>query len=96
MYILSRTRANQKRSAWYPYFSLPALTKSPNKTSEPDNAQTSFAQSQHLALIVGSLLHAMFFVLMGTRSGYPTLFVAYVTAAFARAILIGESLLAEN
>ncbi len=91
MRILSRTRASQERSAWYPYFSFFNLTKPSGKKSKPDNVRNSFVQSQHLALALASLLHAMFFVLMGTRSGYPTLFIAYVTAAFGRAILTGES-----
>lgn len=90
--ILSRASVSQKCSAWYPY--LPALRfkKSSGRKSDNDGVRNSFVQSQHLALLVASLMHASFFVMMGTRSGYPLMFVAYVVSAFARAIITGEFL----
>jgi hypothetical protein len=40
--------------------------------------------------MVGNFFHGMFFFIMGTRGGFPAIFVAQVTVAFARAILNGE------
>ena len=54
--------------------------------------KTGFSPSQArlLALLMSSLLHGMFFVMMGTKGEFWVLFGAYVLAAFARAILTGE------
>lgn len=91
MRLLSRARVNQERSAWYPYFSFPPFKKrTSDRRANLDGVRNSFVQSQHIALLVSSLLHGSFFILMGTRSGYATIFVAYVVAAFARAIITGE------
>jgi len=48
------------------------------------------SQATSLAVIVSSILHAMFFVIMGTKAGFWALFGAYALAAFARCILTSE------
>ncbi|KAJ3507663.1 hypothetical protein NLJ89_g6181 [Agrocybe chaxingu] len=45
------------------------------------------SQGRLLTLLFSSTVHAMFFVMMGSRSGYWVLFFGYVVAAFARSIL---------
>ncbi|KAL0066539.1 hypothetical protein AAF712_006341 [Marasmius tenuissimus] len=42
-------------------------------------------QSRYLTLLLGCFVHSSFFVLMGSRSGFAAMFVAYATAALARA-----------
>ncbi|KIJ68723.1 hypothetical protein HYDPIDRAFT_81703 [Hydnomerulius pinastri MD-312] len=46
------------------------------------------AQARLLTLVFSSVLHACFFVIMGTARNYGELLLAYATAAFARAFLI--------
>lgn len=50
----------------------------------------SASRARHLALIITSVLHAFFFAMMGSRAGFPVMFVAYAVAAFARAVLTGK------
>lgn len=59
----------------------------------PLSQRTHFSPSRArwLVLILGSTLHAGFFVLMGTKTGYSTLLVAYALAAFARSFLTGAT-----
>lgn len=57
---------------------------------QKDALRFSAVQARHVGLFVSSILHGMFFVVMGTRGGFPVLFFAYALAAFARAILTGE------
>ncbi|KDQ54735.1 hypothetical protein JAAARDRAFT_692970, partial [Jaapia argillacea MUCL 33604] len=49
------------------------------------------SQARLLSLFIFSLVHASFFIIMGLSKGFPGLFMAYVTAAFARAFLTGEN-----
>lgn len=83
---LSRTPVNQERSAWIPYINPTA-----SKNSQSKAIRDSFLQAQHLSLVLGSLMHGSFFVMMGSTGGYITIFLAYVISAFARAILTGQS-----
>lgn len=50
----------------------------------------SLPQARYLALILGSLIHACFFVIMGSDSGFSSILVAYAVAAFARSFLTGK------
>ena len=44
------------------------------------------------SLILGGLLHPLFFIVMGTARNYPALLLAYAIAAFARSFWTGEHL----
>ncbi|KAF8971543.1 major facilitator superfamily domain-containing protein [Flammula alnicola] len=48
------------------------------------------SQARLMALLVSSILHALFFVMMGSKGGFWVLFWAYALAAFARSILTGK------
>lgn len=50
----------------------------------------SASRARHFALIITSVLHAFFFAMMGSKGGFPVMFVAYAVAAFARAVLTGK------
>ena len=58
--------------------------------NEDLNAHSSSSQGRHLVLLIASIAHAMYFVMMGSRSGFPVMFLAYVVSAFARALLTGQ------
>lgn len=51
------------------------------------NIGHSASQGRHRVLILASIIHALYFILMGSRAGFPVMFVAYALAAFSRAIL---------
>ena len=51
---------------------------------------SSGSQGRHLVLLIASIAHAMYFVMMGSRSGFPIMFLAYVVSALARALLAGQ------
>ena len=46
-------------------------------------------QARATLLVLASLIHALFFVIMGTGPQYPSLLIAFALAAFARALLTG-------
>ncbi|KAF9451801.1 MFS general substrate transporter [Macrolepiota fuliginosa MF-IS2] len=92
MRVLSRAHVTQTQSAWFPYLSFPRFKTTTRRRANQDGIRSSFIQAQHLSLIIATLLHTSFFIMMGTRSSYATTFVAYVVAAIARAILTGANL----
>ncbi|KAJ3574526.1 hypothetical protein NP233_g1716 [Leucocoprinus birnbaumii] len=47
----------------------------------------SATQARHSALLIASIMHAFYFIMMGSRGGFPVMFIAYAMAAFARALL---------
>ncbi len=47
------------------------------------------SQARYISLTLASILLCFHFVMMGSRSGFPVMFLAYVDAAFARAFLTG-------
>lgn len=49
------------------------------------------SQARFFSLVISSVLHGLHFIMMGSRSGFPMMFSAYVLAAFARAFLTGEA-----
>ena len=61
-----------------------------NNRNEDLDTHSSSSQGRHLVLLIASIAHAMYFVMMGSRSGFPVMFLAYVVSAFARALLAGE------
>ncbi|KAG1787716.1 major facilitator superfamily domain-containing protein, partial [Suillus variegatus] len=50
------------------------------------------AKARFSSLVLGGLLHPLFFIVMGTARNYPALFLAYAIAAFARSFWTGEHL----
>lgn len=61
-----------------------------NSRNEDLDTHSSSSRGRHLVLLIASIAHAMYFVMMGSRSGFPVMFLAYVVSAFARALLAGE------
>ena len=49
------------------------------------------SQAQLLIVLLSSIMHAIFFIMMGSRSGFWTCFSAYALAASSRAILTGRA-----
>ncbi|KAJ3551039.1 hypothetical protein NMY22_g41 [Coprinellus aureogranulatus] len=81
---LGRASHSSTRSSWIPFYpSLSCRSESDMPT------RYSSLQARHLAILVGAFFHGMFFVIMGTRGGFPAIFVAQMTVAFARAVLNG-------
>lgn len=57
------------------------------------NAKTvgySGYQARILGLLLSSILHGTFFIIMASRGGFAALFCAYVVAALARSVLTGK------
>ncbi|CAA7264720.1 unnamed protein product [Cyclocybe aegerita] len=67
--------------SWFPA----SILFSPKHTQKKLGFSPS--QGRLLTLLFSSTVHAMFFVMMGSKNGYWVLFFAYVVAAFARSIL---------
>ena len=61
-----------------------------NNRNEDLDTYSSSSQGRHLVLLIASIAHAMYFVMMGSRSGFPVMFLAYIVSAFARALLSGQ------
>ena len=49
--------------------------------------------ARHIVIFAASLLHPVFFVIMGCRKNFPSMLVAYVVSAFARSLLNGVCIL---
>ena len=64
--------------------------KKKNRNEEDLDTHYSSSQGRHLVLLIASVAHAMYFIMMGSRSGFPVMFLAYVVSAFARALLAGQ------
>ncbi|KAH9487131.1 Bypass of stop codon protein 6 [Psilocybe cubensis] len=78
---LGRFRLVADHSSWIPAIQL-------LKTKQSDNEiGYSPSQARHISLLVSSILHGMFFVMMGSRGGFWAAFGAYAVAAFARSVL---------
>ncbi|KAF5337200.1 hypothetical protein D9611_003174 [Ephemerocybe angulata] len=74
---LGQVEQSSTRSAWLPY--IPLFQKSP--------ARFSAVQARHLVGIVCTIMHFVFFTLMGTRGGFPAIFMAHVISTVGRSIL---------
>ncbi|KAG1757872.1 major facilitator superfamily domain-containing protein, partial [Suillus lakei] len=60
--------------------------------SLPGGIGYSPTKARYSSLVLGGLLHPLFFIVMGTARNYPALLLAYAVAAFARAFWTGEHL----
>lgn len=73
---------------------LKIIFKKNNRNEDDLDSDThwhsSSSQGKHLVLLIASIAYAMYFVMMGSRSGFPVMFLAYVLSAFARALLAGQ------
>lgn len=68
------------------HFAFPTFRRRLILEEEVGHSKT---QARHLVLVIASIVHAMYFVMMGSRSGFPVMFLAYVFSAFSRALLTG-------
>ncbi|OSD05985.1 MFS general substrate transporter [Trametes coccinea BRFM310] len=89
--FLGRThlRTNQIPTA-VPFSILPtALNRRSRRSTidEPYIVAYSQSRSRFYTLLSASILHAVFFIIMGSKSGYPSMMVAYVISAFARSFI---------
>ena len=73
-----------KHWSWIPKTSYSAKSSSPKFS-----VGYSPSQARILVILISSVTHAMFFVMMGSKSGYWTCFSAYTVAAFSRGLLTG-------
>lgn len=48
------------------------------------------SQARYLILLFASILHAVFFALMGSSLGFKAVLAAYAVSSFARANLVGK------
>ena len=65
----------------------PLISKTVNAVS---GIGYSTAKGRFVVLILASILHSLFFVIVGFKPGFDTILVAYAIAAFARAFLTGK------
>lgn len=77
---LGQFNMSNKHWSWIP------KTSFSRKSSSVGYSQS---QARFHAVVISSIMHAMFFVMMGSRRGYWTCFSAYAVAAFSRGILTG-------
>ncbi|EGO03178.1 hypothetical protein SERLA73DRAFT_101296 [Serpula lacrymans var. lacrymans S7.3] len=83
---LARFDISSGPKAYIPTFLSFSSLPSPGPKNTPVVVYSN-SKSRFIALFLSSVLHACFFVIMGTARNFPTLFIAYVVAAFARAFL---------
>lgn len=83
--IFGQARRDRIQSAWYP--NLASFIK----CAEKSPVRFSATQATHLVVSLGSVLHGLFFLIMGLRGGFPALFIAHMVAAFSRALMSGET-----
>ncbi|KAJ8702917.1 hypothetical protein PTI98_001589 [Pleurotus ostreatus] len=82
--VLSNARTSSRSRSFFPanpWFS---------RTNLKGDIGTSPTQGRYFAIVYFSVLHASFFVLMGSRGGYPVLLLAYAFAAYARGIITAQ------
>ncbi|KAI0735416.1 MFS general substrate transporter [Earliella scabrosa] len=74
-------------------FSLPwSPARSPKShLREEDSSIIGFSTSRcrFFTLVLASILHSTFFMIMGSRSGFPSMLVAYAVSAFSRSFILG-------
>ncbi|KAH9890932.1 MFS general substrate transporter [Cubamyces lactineus] len=51
----------------------------------------SRSRSRFYTLLCATSLHAVFFGIMGSKSGYPSMMIAYVISSFARSFITGDN-----
>ncbi|KAF5377677.1 hypothetical protein D9615_005185 [Tricholomella constricta] len=84
MNFLGRCPSNRSTSSLIPHIPWISAIFRPLGAS---NVRHSALQARHLVLIISSVIHAVHFVMIGTKRGYPATFMAYAVAAFSRALL---------
>ncbi|KAJ6627141.1 major facilitator superfamily domain-containing protein [Mycena sp. CBHHK59/15] len=83
MHFLGRFYLSTTKLSWLPLSPFRIfLSRAP-----PDKIGYSASQARYLALMFASLLPPTSFIMMGSRSGFPCMFMAYVVVSFGRAIL---------
>ncbi|KAF9480470.1 MFS general substrate transporter [Pholiota conissans] len=63
---------------------VPTLRK---KTAFDNDFGFSVVQARFLILVIASILHSTYFVMMASQSSFPVMFVAYIMSAFSRMLL---------
>ncbi|KAI8995344.1 MFS general substrate transporter [Trametes punicea] len=59
--------------------------------SEKETSITAYSKSRSrfYTMLCASIVHAVFFIIMGSKSGFPSMMIAYVISAFARSFVSG-------
>ncbi|KAI0374405.1 MFS general substrate transporter [Pilatotrama ljubarskyi] len=88
--ILGRVRFPTNRVPSVVAFPLCARKAGPH-SPEKETAVIGFSRSQSrfYTMVLASVLHAVFFVLMGSKRGFASMMIAYVISAFARSFISG-------
>ncbi|KAF9535544.1 major facilitator superfamily domain-containing protein [Crepidotus variabilis] len=84
IHFLGQFDLSKTHWSWIPEFTFFGI-RSPRKA--PKSVGNSPSQARLLALLIASILHGSFFVMMGSRGSFWVMFFAYSVAAFARSIL---------
>lgn len=82
--VLSNACTSSRNRSFFP--AIPWFSR----TNLKGDIGTSPTQGRYFAIAYFSVLHASFFVLMGSRGGYPVLLLAYAFAAYARGIITAQ------
>jgi len=85
MKYLGRIRVQRNRKSILSF--VPAVGKS--NAFGSDDIGHSESQARFLLLALASIIHAMYFIMMASKSGFPVMFLAYILSAFSRALLTG-------
>ncbi|EJF66491.1 MFS general substrate transporter [Dichomitus squalens LYAD-421 SS1] len=72
-------------------FSFPSFRKPEPKPHEKDESIMGFSISRcrFFTMVLASILHSTFFVVMGCKLGFPSMMVAYAISAFSRSFILG-------
>ncbi|KAI0662595.1 MFS general substrate transporter [Cubamyces menziesii] len=94
--LLGRTRLETHRPpstspfpAWCSRTSRPESRHDTNEKTRIIGFSRS--RSRFYTLLYATSLHAVFFVIMGSKSGYPSMMIAYVISSFARSFITGDN-----
>jgi hypothetical protein len=86
MGYLGTFRVHRNERSFFSF--MPAFRR---KSIFDDDLGYSVVQARFLTLVICSILHSTYFIMMGSRSGFPIMFLAYVMSAFSRTLLAGSS-----
>ncbi|KAI0359166.1 MFS general substrate transporter [Trametes cingulata] len=90
--FLGRIRFHTNRPPSVITFPLRSRDNSvPSSEKETSIIGFSRSRSRFYTMMCASVLHAAFFVLMGSKSGFASMMIAYVISAFARSFVSGAS-----
>jgi hypothetical protein len=85
MKSLGGFRVHRNQSSFFAF--LPVFSR---KAAFDEDFGHSDLQARFLVLVIASIVHSTYFILMGSRSGFPVMFLAYVLSAFSRALITGK------